>query len=160
MTGRRASLGRGAQRERRLDARRVGAHVVAQAVQRDRRCGHRVADHHPADRNEVARLGREDSEGDDEAQGGRGRQSEGDEERQERAGDPGGAAAGGERADERHRDQKGDHESEAILLEHDLDDVADRAELHEGARRGDDDVVLQSSALPCRDHHGKRRQCE
>ena len=38
-------------------SRRAVGHLVAEPVERDGGGGHRVADHHPADRDQVARLG-------------------------------------------------------------------------------------------------------
>ena len=67
-----------------IRAPRVG-HLVAEPVQRHRRGGHRVADHHAADRDQVARRRFEDAEGDDEAEGGAAGERQRDQQRPEGA---------------------------------------------------------------------------
>ena len=70
--------------------------VVGQAVERHRRGGHRVADHHPADRDEVARRGLEHAEREHQSERGRSRDRERDRDRLQRSRHRPRATAGGD----------------------------------------------------------------
>ena len=69
------------ERQRRLDRRARAADLVRQPVEGDRRRRHRVADHHPADRHEVARLRLEHAEREDQPERGDRRDGESERDR-------------------------------------------------------------------------------
>ena len=138
-----------------LDPRREVLHVVAQPVQGDGCSRHRVSDHHPPDRHEVSRLGLEDPESHHEAE----RESPGgrqpNQERHECVRNLCRAATRGECAEHHHYGDQPKCEEGAVLVEDGLNDVADRDELHHGARHRDGYLALESGPLPPRNADGQ-----
>ena len=158
-TGARRLARRRAERQRRLDLRAPSRAFVAEAVERDRGGRHRVADHHPADRDEVARLGLEDAERDDEAE----RRAAGDARARSAAAR---TRAGTLRARLRAVSApnstitaiSASDQRQAVLVEDQLDHVADRGQLDERAHDRDPDVALEVGAAPDRDRDRDRDQ--
>ena len=133
-------------------------HVVAEPVQRHRGGGHRVPDDHAADRDQVPGLRLEDPERDDEAQRRHARDREGDQQRPERVRDQLRPLLRGECAEHDHdRDQQED-EPQAVLVEDEFDDVADRRQLDRGPDDSDADVLLQVGLAPERHCDRDRRR--
>jgi hypothetical protein len=135
-------------------------HLVCQPIQRHRGGRHRVADHHPPHRHQVARLGLEDAERQHQAERRHGGHRQRQRDRTQRAGHGACAAAGRGRAEGDHAGEQGGHEPQAVRVEDRLDHVADRSELDERADHGDREVLFEVGAPPEGDRGGDPHQCQ